>query len=300
MRKKLTRRPSAAMLVAMTALVSSFAGPAVADQVAQVASHLTGKQIKNGSITHADIKNGTISAPDIRDGGIQTQNIGTFQVQTADIAPDSVRGDKIPRNTIDESDIQADAIGSRHVINNSLLGDDIIESSLGTVPNAANAANAAEAHHADRADSAAAVDNIQHWNVALALGESEQVAEAGPLSLHLGCEDDGGGSAELRLYVQTTEPNTLLAGTDSRTGGSDPATSPTSYLQPTTPPDDSEIEDGFSSSTFPDAEDDIDEGWALAPDGSYIGVDIEGTAMAFNVDGGRCFSAGNARTHDES
>ena len=59
------RRPSPALLIAVTALVSSFAGPAVADQVAGVARVITGKSIKNNSVTGRDIKNASLTSKDL-------------------------------------------------------------------------------------------------------------------------------------------------------------------------------------------------------------------------------------------
>jgi hypothetical protein len=103
------RRPSGAMVVAVVALVSSFAGPAVADEAARVAKVITGQNIKNNSVTGKDIKNGSLTTSDLLDGTIQTQDIGTGQVRGADV------GD------------------------NSLTGQDVAEGTLGKVPAAANA-----------------------------------------------------------------------------------------------------------------------------------------------------------------
>jgi hypothetical protein len=49
----------------MAALVSSFAGPAVADEVAHVARAITGKSIKNNSVTGRDVKNASLSGKDL-------------------------------------------------------------------------------------------------------------------------------------------------------------------------------------------------------------------------------------------
>ena len=288
MRNRLTRRPSPAMLVAMTALVSSFAGPAAADEVARIAQSLTSSnQIKNGIVTSADVKNESLSTTDILNGGIRTEDIGTSQVTTSDLGPDSIRGDKIQSNTIDGSDVQ----------DNTLKGEDILESALGTVPRAENADNAARLD--GRSASAFTTSTeVQSFSVALDLGETEEIASSGAIKLIAGCEDDGGGSATARIYATTTQAGSLLeSDEDSFSGGSDPAANPADYLQPDTPPEDAEIITDSSSSTFPESVSEIDGGFAIAPDGSYAGIDAEGTGQAFNVDGGRCFFAGNVRTN---
>jgi hypothetical protein len=49
------------MVVAITALVSSFAGPAIADQAATIAAKLNGSKIKNRSISGSKLRNNTIT-----------------------------------------------------------------------------------------------------------------------------------------------------------------------------------------------------------------------------------------------
>jgi hypothetical protein len=62
MRKRLAgRRPSAAMVVAMTALVMAFTGPAIADQVVSAAKKINGKDIKSRSIAGNRLRNDTVT-----------------------------------------------------------------------------------------------------------------------------------------------------------------------------------------------------------------------------------------------
>ena len=62
MKKRLaTRRPSAAMIVAMTALVMAFTGPALADQAASIAKKINGKNLKTRSISGNKLKNNTVT-----------------------------------------------------------------------------------------------------------------------------------------------------------------------------------------------------------------------------------------------
>ncbi|WP_370249948.1 hypothetical protein [Nocardioides sp.] len=59
-----SRRPSAALIVAILALVVSMSGTAVA------AKMLTGKDIKDSSLTGKDVKNGSLTASDLGKGVI--------------------------------------------------------------------------------------------------------------------------------------------------------------------------------------------------------------------------------------
>ncbi len=191
-----TRRPSAAMLVAATALVSSLAGPAVADEVAHIAQSITSsKQIKNGSVTGADIANGSVSASDLRDGGVQSADIGTGQVQTSELGDNAVRGDKIQPNTIDSSDLQDNALRGPDVLDNSLTGADIDEGSLGKVPNAAFADNAANLGGRGAGEYALKSDLAGVGYVAeqFAPGEEVTVAEGGGVRIFATCDEDVSG-----------------------------------------------------------------------------------------------------------
>jgi hypothetical protein len=62
---RFVRRPSPAMLVAVTALVSSFTGPAIADQAATIAAKLNGSKIKTRSISGSKLKNNTITGKQV-------------------------------------------------------------------------------------------------------------------------------------------------------------------------------------------------------------------------------------------
>ncbi len=66
MRKRF-RRPSASMIVAMTALVMAFTGPALADQAASIAKKINGKNLKSKSITGSKLKNNTITGTQVKE-----------------------------------------------------------------------------------------------------------------------------------------------------------------------------------------------------------------------------------------
>jgi hypothetical protein len=61
------RRPSPAMVIAIVALVSSFAGPAIADQASVIAAKLNGSKIKARSIPGSALRNNTITGKQVKE-----------------------------------------------------------------------------------------------------------------------------------------------------------------------------------------------------------------------------------------
>lgn len=213
--RKFMKRPSPAMLVAMTALVASFAGPAVADEVARMASHISGKHIKNGTVTGADVRNNTLSSPDFRNGGIFSRDIGTGQVHTVDLGDNAVRGDKIQANTIDGSDI----------IDNVLGGREINENSLTKVPSAANADKADTSDNAGLLDGRDSSDfesnaTVQFIRANMNVGDAQREFTFGPFTVATRCEllendpaDPADDQIDPTIVVTTSEDN-VFARTD--------------------------------------------------------------------------------------
>lgn len=198
--RKFLRRPSPAMLVAMTALVASFAGPAVADEVAQMASHISGKHIKNGTVTGADVRNNTLSSPDFRNGGIFSDDIGTGQVQTPDIGDNAVRGDKVQPNTLDGSDVMDGSLGGR----------EINEDSLGQVRSAARAGDAERLDGLD-ADAFERARGDEYVAEYFGNGEEVTVAEGGGLRIYATCEiNPSGTSDEVTLWMSTSRDDAAM------------------------------------------------------------------------------------------
>ena len=180
MRKVLFRRPSPAMLVAMTALVASFAGPAVADEVARIAQSIGGSQVRNNSLTGADVRNNTLSGVDIRNGGLGGEDIGTAEIETADLANDAVRGDKVQPETLNGTDIADDGLG----------GEEIDESTLGPVP---------------RTDQVIRVDRRISVNQRINLFTHGSVGAEGR------CVDNG-GTIESQILAETSQPGAVFMG----------------------------------------------------------------------------------------
>lgn len=126
------KRPSPAMVVAGVALVSSFAGPAVAADVAQMAKKLTGKDIANSSITGKDIRNRSITGADIKDGTVAGRDLAPGSVGADQVLTDSIPGSDIKDGSLTGADLQADTI----------TGREIAEGTVGKVPGAAQADDA--------------------------------------------------------------------------------------------------------------------------------------------------------------
>jgi len=93
MRKRF-RRPSASMIVAMTALVMAFTGPALADQAASIAKKINGKNLKTRSISGNRLKNNTIT-------GVQVSESKLGKVPSASKADSASNADKV--NGVDSS-----------------------------------------------------------------------------------------------------------------------------------------------------------------------------------------------------
>jgi hypothetical protein len=219
MRKFTPRRPSAAMLVAATALVSSLAGPAAADEVARIAQSITSsKQIENGTVTGADIKNGSVSTTDLLDGAVQSADIGTGQVQTSEIGDNAIRGDKVQANTIDSSDLQDNALRGPDVLDNSLTGADLDEGSLGQVPGASRADRAGSAENADNAGNAGSLGpnraGAVFTNARMSVGESGVIARSGPFVFRGTCEAGSGEAPDVgvraEIEVESTVDNSFF------------------------------------------------------------------------------------------
>src|SRR3954469_15404391 len=69
MKQVLRRRPSPAMIVAVMALIASSAATATAAVV------VTGKQIRNRSVTNVDLRRGSVTSGTIRDATIRSEDL---------------------------------------------------------------------------------------------------------------------------------------------------------------------------------------------------------------------------------
>lgn len=139
MKGLLGKRPSPAMVVALLALFVAMGGTGYA------AVTITGKNVKNGSLTGKDVKNNTLGSADVKNGNLLAKDFKAGQLPAGTQGPQGPQGPAGPANGPAGGDlagnypnpsITGDAVNSGKVADNSLTGEDINESTLGTVPNA--------------------------------------------------------------------------------------------------------------------------------------------------------------------
>jgi hypothetical protein len=185
MKKPPLRRPSPAMLVALTALFISLGGVSYG--------------VATGSIDSREIKNNTVGTKDLRNN--------------------DVRGKDIRNSTITGADIKTGTIKGADIGSNSVTGSDILESSLGVVPSA-NVAN-----FATSAGALGGFKSVHIGSSPLVLtnGQSQDVLKAGVLTFTAACtingDPDGAGPDPVgdyaRINVATTQDHAALDGDDT-------------------------------------------------------------------------------------
>ena len=184
MKKPQLRRPSPAMLVALTALFISLGGVSYG--------------VATGSIDSREIKNNSVGTKDLRNN--------------------DVRGKDIRNSTITGRDIKTGTIKGSDIGGNSVTGSDILESSLGVVPsaNVANFAGSAAAYGGFKSV------HIGASPLVLTNGQTKDVLKAGVLTFTAACtingDPDGAGTDPVgdyaRINVATSQDHAALDGDD--------------------------------------------------------------------------------------
>jgi hypothetical protein len=119
------RRPSAAMVISMVALLFSLTGGAGA-----IVGQLTGAQIQRHSITGSDLRPGAVSSLALAVGAVNHINISGGSVHTDDIADGAVTTEKLADGAV-TSDKLADGavtrgkLGSASVVGSSIAGNSV-------------------------------------------------------------------------------------------------------------------------------------------------------------------------------
>jgi hypothetical protein len=85
-KKILTYRPSASMLVAILAVVLACGGSATAARL------ITGKQIKNNSVTSSDVRNNSLRSKDVRNRSLLAKDFKRGQLPRGAQGPQGLRG----------------------------------------------------------------------------------------------------------------------------------------------------------------------------------------------------------------
>jgi hypothetical protein len=202
------KRPSPAMVVALIALFVAMGGTGYA------ALTITGKNVKNSSLTGADVKNNSLGSADVKDGNLLAKDFKAGQLPTGGAGaqgpagPQGPKGDKGDKGdtgatgpstgaaggdltgNYPDPTIKDGAVTGAKVANDSLTGDDVNESSLGTVPNANT------------------VDGLDARSFAYRVnaGAAESVQTLGDLTLRMNCT----AGPDLDVQAETGRNNSSI------------------------------------------------------------------------------------------
>jgi hypothetical protein len=170
------------MAVAFVALLAALSGTAVA---------LPGKN--------------TVDSGDLKKGAVKNRDVAKNAVTGTKVKNSSLTGSDVRNGSLTGSDVSRLTGGD--VNDDSLTGADLNESALAKVPSATTA------------DTAAAVNGLTFLpRVTANPGETKTVATKGPLTLQLRCIDQGGGTTEFILEIDSSADN---AAADANVGGGD-------------------------------------------------------------------------------
>jgi hypothetical protein len=127
-----TRRPSAALVVAIVALVAALTGSAIAlpgkntvDKNDIQKNAVKTKTIKAGAVTEPKLGDRAVSSAKIAEAAITTAKIADAAVSSAKLANASVSSAKIADSAVSRAKIADAAVDSAKVENDSLTGDDL-------------------------------------------------------------------------------------------------------------------------------------------------------------------------------
>ena len=160
------RRPSPAMIVALTALFVSLSGVSYG--------------VATGFIDSREIKNNEVRSIDIRNNEVRTRDLRNNEVRGVDIRNSTVQGRDIALNTV--------------------TGDDVREDTLQKVPSALLADSATKAASADTVTTQRVVDETMSRGAA-----DKLLVTQGPLTLYARCANGSGGNTDAALVLDTTE-----------------------------------------------------------------------------------------------
>ncbi len=113
----------------------------IAGGTAYAANTVLSSDIVDGEVKTADIGNNQIRSVDLRNdtlsgGGLQSSDIAPGAITAADVAGESLTGDEVADESLTVSDITDESLTGDVVASDTLTGSDVLESSLGVVPDA--------------------------------------------------------------------------------------------------------------------------------------------------------------------
>lgn len=180
------------------------------------------------------------------------------RIDTSEIADQAVTNQKIAKQTIKSS----------RIARNGLKGSAIDEATLGAVP------------------AAQGVVGRVPFAVRIANGESVPIASNGSISVSAYCAVNVDGQDIVVLVATTTQPGAVMEGRDNHRGNNG------NFLEPTTPGFESELLMNAAPTGTVNVRNDVDEGFALGPDGRGFRIAGDAATLGVNYLGSPCIAAG--------
>jgi len=115
-----SQMPSLAQLLVLLAIAV-----VLSSGTAYAAKQISGKNIKNNSVTTRDIRNGTLTGADVADGSLTTSDLLLGPLTGANIADGSLTAADLARDAVGASQLQDDSVGSSEVKDFDLTNQDV-------------------------------------------------------------------------------------------------------------------------------------------------------------------------------
>lgn len=239
-------KPSPSMGVALLALAIALSGTAYA------ASKIGTNQIKNNAVTTAKIKNKAVTTPKVRNNAVTTAKVKNNAVTTAKIKNNAVTSAKIPDNAVGTAKIADLAVTDAKLESFDSIGTPLVRMAATDGPDEAAARAAAP---------------------------RQDLFTKGPFNIYAKCfRDTGTNSVRGEIFVETTQPFSIMEGSDSKDGG--PLA--TDFLNPDTLEADRQLD--TESTALNTANYNESENMAAAPDGTaimaYTAIGVKNGALA--------------------
>jgi hypothetical protein len=206
---------------------------------------------------------GSVDRNDLQKGVVGTKTLRNGSVTAVKIANGAVTSTKLANGAVTAADLAPGSIASVAIGANQVNGSHIDEATLGPVP------------------SATGVSFLKRINARMAFGQDVELAINGEVSLRARCVS--GGTIDgipnrdgVQVYARTTVAGSFLQGSDNRLGDANgDGLQDGESLDPPDQIDDSTFAVLTDTAGLPNEQQvnsDADQGFVVAPDGSYIGL----------------------------
>ena len=133
------RRFSYANVVSTMSVFLAIAGGTALAASTLPANSVTSKTVRDNKLKSVDLKDGkAVSTQDVIDASLTGTDVADDSITSDDLAPASVKTTELADNAVTSAKLADNAVNSAKVADNSLTGEDVDESTLGQVPDAAN------------------------------------------------------------------------------------------------------------------------------------------------------------------